>query len=361
MTQQDTDLPMYVRSEFEEYLKCGRLEHGFLRVRCEDCHNEFLVAFSCKRRGFCPSCGARRMAESAALLVDDILPYEPIRQWVLSFPFQLRFLFASYPQIMGKVLGIVYRTLATHITKKVGYNKQTAKTGAVTLIQRFGSALNLNIHFHMLFLDGVYVEDNDGKTRFHQIKAPKKSELNVLAHRISQRVAGFLEREGLLVRDIENDYLSLDGLEEDPMLQIYGYSITYRIATGSQQGRKVFTLQTIAPKIDQGVESGCASNVAGFNLHLGVMSSAQDRNKLERVCRYITRSAVSEKRLAITTYGKIRYQLKTPYRDGITHVIFEPLDFIARLAALVPKPRVNLTRLDEKHPCFSPAGNLWLS
>ncbi|MDP7592961.1 MAG: transposase zinc-binding domain-containing protein, partial [Litorilituus sp.] len=196
MTQQDTDLPMYVRSEFEEYLKCGRLEHGFLRVRCEDCHNEFLVAFSCKRRGFCPSCGARRMAESAALLVDDILPYEPIRQWVLSFPFQLRFLFASYPQIMGKVLGIVYRTLATHITKKAGYNKQTAKTGAVTLIQRFGSALNLNIHFHMLFLDGVYVEDNYGKTRFHQIKAPKKSELNVLAHRISQRVAGFLEREG---------------------------------------------------------------------------------------------------------------------------------------------------------------------
>jgi hypothetical protein len=56
-------------------------------------------------------------------------PYcaEPIRQWVLSFPFQLRFLFASYPHIMGKVLGIVYRTLATHITKKAGYNKQTAK------------------------------------------------------------------------------------------------------------------------------------------------------------------------------------------------------------------------------------------
>jgi hypothetical protein len=81
------------------------------------------------------------MAESAALLVDDVLPHEPIRQWVLSFPFQLRFLFASYPQIMGKVLGIVYRTLATHITKKAGYNKQTAQTGAVTLNQRFGSAL----------------------------------------------------------------------------------------------------------------------------------------------------------------------------------------------------------------------------
>jgi hypothetical protein len=86
-------------------------------------------------------------------------------------------------------------------------------------------------------------------------------------------VATFLEREGLLVRDVDNDYLALDGLEEDSMLQIHGYSITYRIATGSQQGRKVFTLQTVAPMADQEVESGCASNVAGFSLHAGVMSN----------------------------------------------------------------------------------------
>jgi hypothetical protein len=108
------------------------------------------------------------MAESAALLVDVVLPHEPIRQWVLSFPVQLRFLFTSYPHIMGKVLSIVYRTLATHITKKAGYNKKMAQTGAVTLIQRFGSALNLNIYFHMLYLDGVYGEDNYGKTRLDE-------------------------------------------------------------------------------------------------------------------------------------------------------------------------------------------------
>jgi ribosomal protein S27E len=83
-------LPRFVRREFEEYLKCGRLEHGFLRVRCTDCYAEKLVAFSCKRRGFCPSCGARRMVESAALLVDEVLPAVPMRQWVLSVPFALR-------------------------------------------------------------------------------------------------------------------------------------------------------------------------------------------------------------------------------------------------------------------------------
>ena len=132
MGQQDKYLPKYVRSEFEAYLKCGRLEYVFLRVRCEDRHHEHLIVFNCKRRGFCSSGSARRtaktrrMAESAALLVDDVLPHEQIKQWVLSFPFQLRFLFASYPQIMGKAMGIVYRTLATHITKKAGYNKKSA-------------------------------------------------------------------------------------------------------------------------------------------------------------------------------------------------------------------------------------------
>jgi Putative transposase len=103
------------------------------------------------------------MAESAALLIDDVLPHAPMRQWVLSFPCPLRFLFASRPDVMGQMLGIVYRVNAQHLIKKAGFTRSTASTaGAVTLIQRFGSALNLNIHFHMLFLDGVYVGGVNG-------------------------------------------------------------------------------------------------------------------------------------------------------------------------------------------------------
>lgn len=117
------------------------------------------------------------MAESAALLVDEVLPEQPMRQWVLSFPFQLRFMFASRPEIMGRVLGIVYRVVATHLVKKAGYTKKSAQTGAVTLIQRFGSALNLNIHFHMLFLDGVYVDQPNGAARFRWVKAPTSANL----------------------------------------------------------------------------------------------------------------------------------------------------------------------------------------
>ncbi len=85
------------------------------------------------------------MADSAALLVDDILPYQPRRQWVLSVPFPLRYVFASKPAVMGKVLGIVHRAIATHLIRKAGCIKSTAQTGAVTLVQCFGGALNLNI------------------------------------------------------------------------------------------------------------------------------------------------------------------------------------------------------------------------
>ena len=133
------------------------------------------------------------------------------------------------------------------------------------------------------------------------------------------------------------------------MDQLIGHSITYRIAVGPQAGRKVFTLQTL-PDSGEPFDDP-VGQVSGFSLHAGVAAKAHQRQKLERLCRYISRPAVSEKRLSLTANGNIRYQLKTQYRDGTTYVIFEPLDFIARLAALVPEPRVNLTRF---HGVFAP-------
>ena len=113
----------------------------------------------------------------------------------------------------------------------------------------------------------------------------------------------------------------------------------------------MFTLQTLPDSDPYESSIATVGKVAGFSLHAGVATKAQQRDKLERLCRYITRAPVSEQRLSLTAHGKVRYELKTPYRDGTTDVIFEPLDFIARLAALVPKPRVNLTRF---HGVFAP-------
>jgi hypothetical protein len=127
------------------------------------------------------------MAESAALLVDDIRPEQPVRQWVLSFPFQLRFLFASNPKVLGRVLGIVYRVLSGALLKKAGLSRKEGMTGAVTLIQRFGSALSLNVHFHMLFVDGVYSRNQHGKPVFRRTGAPDKAGLHKLVNTISHR------------------------------------------------------------------------------------------------------------------------------------------------------------------------------
>ena len=211
---QGKSLPTHVHREFEAYLKCGRLEHGFLRVRCDKCHFERLVAFSCKKRGFCPSCGAHRMAETAALLAEEVFPDVPLRQWVISFPFPLRYLFTAHPQAMGKVLAIIYRTISTHLIHKAGYRLKDGATGAVTLIQRFGSALNLNIHFHILFLDGVYVYRDNRPPRFQRVKAPDKGELQELIELISQRVGRCLERQDLLEQDAENAWLELEPADD---------------------------------------------------------------------------------------------------------------------------------------------------
>lgn len=108
-------LPDHASRAFDAYLQCGRLEHGFLRLQCDTCQAEQPLAFSCKRRGFCSSGGARRMVDGAAWLVDQVLPERSIRQWVLSFLFPLRSLLATHPALIGRVLGIVYRVIAAHL------------------------------------------------------------------------------------------------------------------------------------------------------------------------------------------------------------------------------------------------------
>ena len=162
----------------------------------------------------------------------------------------------------------------------------------------------------MLFLDGVYVERPDGSLRFRWMKAPTSAELTALAQRLARRIGRFLERRGLLERDAETSYLTGEGLEAGPMDELLGSSITYRIAVGPQQGRKVFTLQTL-PACDEPFDDG-VGKVAGFSLHAGVAARADERKKLERLRRYISRPAFSEKRLSLTSNGNVRYQLKTP-------------------------------------------------
>ena len=154
----------------------------------------------------------------------------------------------------------------------------------------------------------------------------------------------------LLSQDAENSYLAEGLTEAGAVEELTGSSITYRIAVGPHKGRPVYRLQSLPAAQPEEVRTE-AGKAGGFSLHAGISTKKGQRKKPERLCRYVSRPAVSEKRLSLTQNGQVCYELKTPYRDGTTHVIFDPLDFIARLVALIPKPRVNLARY---HGVFIP-------
>jgi hypothetical protein len=177
---------------------------------------------------------------------------------------------------------------------------------------------------------------------FRRIEPPRQEELQALVERLAERIGRALERQGLLARDTENSYLEFGPNAGGPLEDLIGHSITYRVAMGPRAGQKVFSLQTVLARADE-PRKGVAQ-YAGFSLHAGIGVEAEQREKLERLTRYVSRPPVAIEWLDLTAQGQVRYRLKTAYRDGTTHIVLEPLDFIARLAALVPPPRVHLTR-----------------
>lgn len=287
------------------------------------------------------------MSETAAHLVDNVLPMQPIRQWVISFPFQIRLLLAVKPKIMARALDISHSVIAAYYRKKTGLTKTKAKTGAVTLIQRFGGSINLNVHFHMLFVDGSYELGSGGEpTHFLASKAPTIAELGQVLDKIITRVIKYLERQKIIVKDESEEeaqkfQFSLD--EGDTFSQLQSSSVAYRFATGPSKGKKAIEIKTV-PDRDHSAKTGLVAKTSGFSLHAGVAAKANERDKLERICRYIARPALAEGRLSLSKNAEVIYKLKTPWDDGTTAIKMTPMELIERLVALVPRPRVHLTR-----------------
>ena len=183
-------LPKFVRREVEGYLRCGLLEHGCVRLRCEGCDEEIVVAFSCKARGFCPSCVARRMADVATHLVDEVLPEVPVRQWVCTLPWALRKLAGYKRAFSTDVIEVFVASLTTELRQRakrhLGLSSVSeAHTGLVTFVQRSDGAMRLNVHLHTLALDGVYVRNADGKLGFHALAPPTTEEVHAVAKRMA--------------------------------------------------------------------------------------------------------------------------------------------------------------------------------
>jgi hypothetical protein len=239
------NLPQFVKNKFDAFLACGILAHGFLRLRCGDCGHDKLVAFSCKRRGFCPSCGARRMAQTAAHLVNHVTPHVPVRQWVLSLPIPLRLLLAAQPKLVTPVLQVVHRVITGYLLGQAGLQPDEADSGAVTLIQRFGSAANLNVHLHCLVLGGVYRHSAEGSPKFVEAPTPTGEALQSVLHKIITRLMKLLTRRGVLVAEEGSTYVADsdgDSDEARTLRRLQAAACTYRIAFGPRAGQKVLTV-----------------------------------------------------------------------------------------------------------------------
>lgn len=342
LSDQEKSLPEYVEKEFKAYLDCGILDKGFLLLQCEKCNQVQRVAFSCKRRGFCPSCIGKRMNEGSAFFVENVFPKVPVRQWVLSFPMPVRFWMARNPRLTTSLLSIFMRAVHGYYRKSVlrTLNPKNGhlpiQTGSLTVIQRFGSAINLNIHYHALFLDGGYVKDPDGSLRWIEASPKHTEEIQEVLETIQRRMIRHLQKRGLVARaESENGgEQSMD--ESDPVAQIQGDSVLYK------KIRKVGSLGVTG---DEAFMAGhLAAILAGFSLHASVHVEQEDRERLEQLCRYLLRPPISEKRLKKLPGNQLLFEMKTTWGDGTRAILLTPKELIQKIVAIIPQPRIHQVR-----------------
>ena len=289
----DTIAP-YVEKDFRQYLECGILSQGFARARCE-CGHEFLVAFSCKGRGICPSCNTRHMAETAAHLVDHVFPKVPVRQWVLSLPKRLRYYLYHNSDITSKVLKIFLDEISKQLKQQIDIPKGSKiKPGGVSFIHRFGASLNVHLHFHCVVMEGLFLADEDNNLSYQAVKGLTQDDINEVQQRARVRILKAFKRWELLQDyDVEN------------ML-------------GWQGG-------------------------GGFSVDGSVNIHKNDRKGLERLLRYCARPMFASERLTKLSDDMLIYkptkQWKSHTGQSWQSIVLSPLEFIDKLALLVPPPR----------------------
>lgn len=273
------------------------------------------------------------MCGTAAHLVDHVLPDAPVRQWVLTAPHDVRRLLALH----AAALTAMNRVFASEVARwqKATSRAEGGETGSVTFVQRFDSRLGCFVHLHVLALDGVFTDRGDDAVDFHPGRALSWAEVREVARRVGVRMARWLRRRGFLGERAE------DERAEQPAPS----ALEACMRAGGTYAR----METDASEPEADVpahssKSRWAADVGGFDVHAGVTVRAGDREGLERLCRYGARPPFSLERLSLLPDGRVAYRLRKPRRDGATHLVLTPMQFLAKLAALVPPPRYPLTR-----------------
>jgi hypothetical protein len=350
----DKPLPRYVESELRAYLSCGILSYGLLRALCRACGAELVVAFSCKRRGICPSCNARRMCNTAANLVDRVFPDVPVRQIVLTTPFEIRFLLARRADAFGRLIKIFgEEVLGFQRDRARQLGIKDARGGGVSFPQRFGSAIQINTHVHGVFCDGVFTfaaqgerADAERRAEFHPLPPPESGDLTALCRRIHDRFRRWLVRNGLLrleADEASNETPELSALDACTRASVGIGQLTHVESDGGDEDDAADELQSLRPRKGGGRYFGEAM---GFGLHAGVSVPAGNAFGRELLLRYCARPPFALERLSLLPDGRIAYRLKKPWRRDQTHRVMTPTQLLARLSALIPPPRSPLARTE---------------
>ncbi len=286
------------------------------------------------------------MADTAAHLVDRVIPRVPVRQWGVSFPRQVRYSLARDARLLSGLVRIFAAEVSRFYRRKSGLPlMKDALTGGVTAVQRFGGSLNLNVHLHTIFLDGAYGRDGPGGSlRFHKAPEPEPDETQAVLERVRRRGLKFLAKNGVWTgppgegggEELHEVPTAMDVLQAGSIRGWEG--MTDRPAPIEVAGR-----DASRPPVPRR-EDPFAAEREGWSLHCGVRITAGDRGGLEQLCRYLLRPAFAEERPSRLSDGRILYRFRRPWPDGTSHVALDPVDFVGKLAALVSPPRSHTVR-----------------
>ncbi len=262
------------------------------------------------------------MADSAAHLVDHVLPHAPYRQWTLSLPKHVRYKMVRDPALLTRVQSVFLRTVFAWQRRLAKAELGIAQPlcGAVSFVQRFGSLLQLNPHFHAWLPDGVFADDADGRLWFSALMPPEQDDIEALLDKIVKRILRCCDADEIVEPDDE------------------------QIALGVAQARAIEPPARFSAVHSPPPAPRLCAYRQGFSLHAGLWAEAENRAGLERMLRYGMRPPFSQRRLSLSSDGRVRLKLRKPYHTGQTTVVFEPVDFLRRLAAIIPPARQNLTR-----------------
>jgi hypothetical protein len=314
----DRELPAFVVHQLRALSTCGDFTHGFIRLRCDRCQDVRILPFSCKGR-ICPSCAGRRMSDTAAWLTDRVLdPNVAYRQWVFTVPpplaVALCFRSGLASTIVRMCVDELFRFFRGHSPEPDAFTHP----GCIVWLQRFSDAAGAWFHLHVLAPDGCWLSSEmDMALRFHPAPPPSLAELNSMLRRLAQRVTRHLHR----TQELDVDHPLLPRLGQQPA-QRRGHA---KPAPGRPRKPRLL------------------AEYEGFSIHAATMVRARDPQSLERLLRYLSRPPLHTSRVERLMDGRVAFKLKRPRRTA-TEFVFEPLAFIARLAALIPRPMENQVR-----------------